>query len=65
MNAIVGVAPDLAAAVVALRAGGLVAMPTETVYGLGADARNPAALRKNISGLVPAGAQVYWNIKKN
>lgn len=46
MNAIVGVAPDLAAAVVALRAGGLVAMPTETVYGLGADARNPAALRK-------------------
>jgi peptide/nickel transport system substrate-binding protein len=26
---------------------------------------NPAALRKNISGLVPAGAQVYWNIKKN
>lgn len=24
----------------------------------------PAALRKNISGLVPAGAQVYWNIKK-
>jgi len=26
---------------------------------------NPAALRDNISGLVPAGAQVYWNIKKN
>jgi peptide/nickel transport system substrate-binding protein len=26
---------------------------------------NPAALRPNISGLVPAGAQVYWNIKKN
>jgi peptide/nickel transport system substrate-binding protein len=26
---------------------------------------NPAALRSNISGLVPAGAQVYWNIKKN
>jgi peptide/nickel transport system substrate-binding protein len=26
---------------------------------------NPAALRKNISGLVPAGAQVYWNIKKD
>jgi len=26
---------------------------------------NPAALRKNISGLVPGGAQVYWNIKKN
>ena len=24
----------------------------------------PAALRKNITGLVPAGAQVYWNIRK-
>lgn len=24
----------------------------------------PAAVRKNISGLVPAGAQVYWNIRK-
>jgi peptide/nickel transport system substrate-binding protein len=24
----------------------------------------PAAVRKNVSGLVPAGAQVYWNIKK-
>ena len=23
------------------------------------------ALRTNISGLVPGGAQVYWNIKKN
>jgi L-threonylcarbamoyladenylate synthase len=28
-----------------LRAGGLVAFPTETVYGLGADATNPRALR--------------------
>jgi L-threonylcarbamoyladenylate synthase len=28
-----------------LRAGGLVAFPTETVYGLGADASNPAAVR--------------------
>jgi len=46
MIATVGAAPDIAAAVAALRAGGLVAMPTETVYGLGADARNPAALRK-------------------
>ncbi|MGH8986535.1 MAG: L-threonylcarbamoyladenylate synthase, partial [Acidimicrobiia bacterium] len=34
---------DRAAAV--LRAGGLVAFPTETVYGLGADAANAAALR--------------------
>jgi len=29
-----------------LREGGLVAFPTETVYGLGADASNPAAMRK-------------------
>ena len=29
-----------------LRAGGLVAFPTETVYGLGADAANPAAITK-------------------
>jgi len=29
-----------------LRAGGLVAFPTETVYGLGADASNPAAVKK-------------------
>jgi len=35
---------DQAAAV--LRAGGLVAFPTETVYGLGADARNPAAVAR-------------------
>lgn len=33
-------------AVQVLRAGGLVAFPTETVYGLGADASNPDALRK-------------------
>ncbi|HUI48370.1 MAG TPA: L-threonylcarbamoyladenylate synthase [Acidimicrobiia bacterium] len=33
-------------AVETLRAGGLVAFPTETVYGLGADASNPAALKR-------------------
>lgn len=38
-------APDVAAAVAVLRAGGLVAFPTETVYGLGADAANPEAVR--------------------
>ena len=37
---------DIAHAVAVLRAGGLVAFPTETVYGLGADAANPAAVRK-------------------
>jgi len=39
-------APDIDSAVAALRAGELVAFPTETVYGLGADARNPRALAK-------------------
>jgi L-threonylcarbamoyladenylate synthase len=34
----------VAAAAQALRAGGLVLMPTETVYGLAADAANPAAV---------------------
>jgi L-threonylcarbamoyladenylate synthase len=34
----------IAIAVAALRAGQLVALPTETVYGLGADASNPAAV---------------------
>lgn len=33
-------------AVAVLRRGGLVAFPTETVYGLGADAANPAAVRR-------------------
>lgn len=37
--------PDgIATAVAALRAGHLVALPTETVYGLGADASNPQAV---------------------
>ena len=38
--------PDLTQAVSILRAGGLVAFPTETVYGLGADASNEAAVRR-------------------
>ena len=33
-------------AVQSLRDGGLVAFPTETVYGLGADAQNPEAIKK-------------------
>src|SRR5574341_651819 len=33
-------------AVEILRSGGLVAFPTETVYGLGADASNPQAVRR-------------------
>ncbi|MGC8521954.1 MAG: L-threonylcarbamoyladenylate synthase [Steroidobacteraceae bacterium] len=39
-------AADLEAAVRALRAGELVAFPTETVYGLGADAGNSQAVRR-------------------
>ncbi len=38
--------PDIDKAVQLLRAGGLVGIPTETVYGLGADAGNEAAIRK-------------------
>src|SRR5262245_39317006 len=37
---------SVAEAVARLRAGELVAFPTETVYGLGADASNPAAVAK-------------------
>ena len=36
----------LADAAAVLQRGGLVAFPTETVYGLGANAQNPAAVRK-------------------
>ncbi|HJV91568.1 MAG TPA: L-threonylcarbamoyladenylate synthase [Holophagaceae bacterium] len=38
--------PRLADAAAILRRGGLVAFPTETVYGLGADALNPRALER-------------------
>lgn len=41
-----GMEDDVARAVALLRAGELVAFPTETVYGLGADASNPAAVAK-------------------
>lgn len=37
---------SIQAAVEVLRAGGLVAFPTETVYGLGADASNPGAVTR-------------------
>lgn len=39
-------ADAIALAAAKLRAGGLVAFPTETVYGLGADATNPAAVAR-------------------
>jgi L-threonylcarbamoyladenylate synthase len=43
---VVGTRPDIAEAVDVLRRGGLVAFPTETVYGLGCDAESRAALRR-------------------
>jgi len=39
-------AANVARAAQVLRDGGLVAFPTETVYGLGADAANPAAVAR-------------------
>lgn len=39
-------ADNIRDAAAALRAGHLVAFPTETVYGLGADARNPEAVKR-------------------
>lgn len=39
-------ADELSEAVVAIKAGQLVAFPTETVYGLGADAQNEAAVKQ-------------------
>jgi L-threonylcarbamoyladenylate synthase len=38
--------PSIAEAVAILRGGGLLAIPTETVYGLAADARNPEAVAR-------------------
>ena len=37
---------DIEAAAAILRAGGLVGIPTETVYGLGANGLDPAAVRR-------------------
>ncbi len=37
---------DIDAAAAILRGGGLLGIPTETVYGLGADGRNPEAVRR-------------------
>ena len=39
-------AGDLEQAAAILRRGGTVGFPTETVYGLGANARNPGAVRR-------------------
>ena len=54
---------DIERAARTLRDGGLVAFPTETVYGLGADASNPAAVRHlyEVKGR-PAGHPVIVHI---
>ena len=46
MNAPSLVTTDVDVAIGKLRAGGVVAVPTETVYGLAADASNPAAVAR-------------------
>jgi L-threonylcarbamoyladenylate synthase len=46
MNTILSSSAELSQAVAALKRGGLVAFPTETVYGLGADASNPSAIAR-------------------
>jgi L-threonylcarbamoyladenylate synthase len=63
---------SIAAAALALEQGALVAFPTETVYGLGADAENPAAVaaiyaakgrpqdHPVIVHLAPGAALDYW-----
>lgn len=43
---IVQMEPGIAGAVLAIRAGGVVALPTDTVYGLGVDPTNAAAIRR-------------------
>lgn len=48
---------DIATAADILRAGGLVAFPTETVYGLGADARNSKA----VAGIYAAKNRPQFN----
>lgn len=40
-----GMADDIRAAVLVLRVGGLIIFPAERLYGMGADARNPVAVK--------------------
>ncbi|MEO6264933.1 MAG: L-threonylcarbamoyladenylate synthase [Luteimonas sp.] len=49
MNRLPASSPGVDQAAAVLRAGGLVAFPTETVYGLGADASNPEAVARIFS----------------
>ena len=49
---------DIEHAVRVLAGGGLVAFPTETVYGLGADARAPEAVERISALLVPGSSLI-------
>lgn len=49
LGAVAPTPEEIAHAAAVLRAGGLVAFPTETVYGLGADAEQPDAVRRIFS----------------
>lgn len=48
---------DIQTAADLLRAGGLVGIPTETVYGLGANGLDPAAVGPDLSGQGPPPGQ--------
>jgi L-threonylcarbamoyladenylate synthase len=59
-------ADELVRAAEVLRRGGLVAFPTETVYGLGADATNAAAVRRiyEVKGR-PAGHPLIVHVRRH
>ena len=56
-TAVLATDPALLAAAAILRRGGLVAFPTETVYGLGANALSPAAVEK----IFTAKQRPHWD----
>jgi L-threonylcarbamoyladenylate synthase len=56
-SAVIATDPALLRAAAILRSGGLVAFPTETVYGLGANALDPAALEK----IFAAKQRPHWD----
>jgi L-threonylcarbamoyladenylate synthase len=58
--------PTIDEAVTVLKSGGLVAIPTETVYGLGGDALNPLAIRRIYATKGrPAGHPVIVHLANN
>ena len=45
-----------------LRRGGIVAYPTDTLYGLAVDPRDEAAVIRSFQELMPYGLETYQNI---